>query len=172
MTDLRNRPDTIATVTDGHREWKLTRWAHDKAPLVAKRVDVGYTVEIDDTGALEVDASADRGYDPYIPATVLRLLIDDAKARGIPEWTPPPTPLLVLDALRDPEVRAGRVWIATDYEGLTGIGHRLVKVADDRFWVCHWRDGGPGRCEWGPAVVRPSDLDAPCRLVPAEGGGE
>jgi hypothetical protein len=79
-------------------------------------------------------------------------------------------PLCVLDALRDPEVRAGRVWIATEHEGWGGNCHRLVKIADDIIWVCRWRDGDiRGRLDWGPAVVRPADLDAPCRLVPAEG---
>jgi hypothetical protein len=80
------------------------------------------------------------------------------------------SPLCVLDALRDPEVRAGRVWIAIEHEGWGGNCHRLVKIADGIIWVCRWRDGDiRGRLDWGPAVVRPADLDAPCRLVPAEG---
>jgi hypothetical protein len=98
----------------------------------------------------------------------------EANAPRLPEWRSlADAPLCVLDALRDPEVRAGRVWIATEHEGWGGNCHRLVKIADDIIWVCRWRDGDiRGRLDWGPAVVRPADLDAPCRLVPAEGGGE
>lgn len=66
------------------------------------------------------------------------------------------SPLLVSDALRDPEVRAGRVWVDAP-----AIGAKLR--CTDGGWV--QEDAGLGWRRWRPCA---SDLDSPCRLVPAE----
>ncbi len=79
-------PPIIHTIEKVGSTWRLTRWDYEGAPLVAERIpkvrhSAGYSVEIDKDGlcfdGLEEYTS------PFVPTDVLRLLIEDAKARGV-----------------------------------------------------------------------------------------
>lgn len=84
--------------------------------------------------------------------------------------TSPPT---VLDALRDPEVRAGRVWIEYElaFDSTQPARVRRLRVMPGTFLGLIQSQSRAGD-EWYDLTLGVADLDAPCRLVPAEGGGE
>jgi hypothetical protein len=73
-------------------------------------------------------------------------------------------PLCVLDALRDPEVRAGRVWPESEHDGGIVNQYRVVHGEIENRWRAEGRPFG----RWWQATPSIADLDAPCRLVPAE----
>jgi hypothetical protein len=73
-------------------------------------------------------------------------------------------PLTVIDALRDPEVRAGRVWPESGHDGGIVNQYRVVHGEIENRWRAEGRPFG----RWWQATPSIADLDAPCRLVPAE----
>ena len=71
-------------------------------------------------------------------------------------------PCTVLDALRDPEVRAGRTRIEATVAG----NPTQYRFHDG---MVYFRSAFNGWQSWAPlARLYTSDLDAPCRLVPVE----
>ena len=77
------------------------------------------------------------------------------------------SPLLVLDALRDPEVRAGtkRIEFRRGVDGVFRVQVRVLACAVLQRWSAGLGEFGP----WVGEQLDVVDLDAPCRLVPAEG---
>ncbi len=65
--------------------WRFERFQYDGAPLIARRIKSGYTVEIDNEGDLQFD-EVTPGHNPFVSAAVLRELIADARTRMVPGW--------------------------------------------------------------------------------------
>jgi hypothetical protein len=83
------------------------------------------------------------------------------------------SPLTVLDALRDPEVRAGRRLVEYElaFDSTQPARVRRLRVMPGTFLGLIQSQSRAGD-EWYDLTLGVADLDAPCRLVPAEGGGE
>lgn len=67
-------------------------------------------------------------------------------------------PLTVSDALKDPRVRAGKLWIARDGHPLIRIERGVIEYdTNDR-----WNDGAD---RWHPAHITLETIDAVCKLI-------
>jgi hypothetical protein len=100
------------------------------------------------------------------PGEARQLAADVVRLRSLAD-----APLTVLDALRDPEWRAGSAWIeARPYDNDHGkeVVFQLRWVGVDHVIQYRWGRSGTFTA-WDVVPLDVSDLDAPCRLVPAEG---
>lgn len=79
-------------------------------------------------------------------------------------------PLTVLEALRDPEVRAGRMIVEyqLSFDVTQPARTRRLRVMPKTFLGLIQSQSRAGD-EWYDLTLGVADLDAPCRLVPAEG---
>lgn len=100
-----------------------------------------------------------------VAAAPIRRIVEDradvARLRSLAT-----SPLTVLDALRDPEVRAGRVWVEAEHH--EAMWQYRIDDGDLEPFALRRIRLRSGWGSWDPCSLGISVLDSPCRLVPAE----